>query len=910
MLKKKVLKSILWLFILLTLIFSFVAVPQRTVLAAAAIFVRTDGDDVNCDGTADAAYPGSGTGLACAVASIQQGVDLVEAGGVVNVGAGTYVENVDVNKHVHIVGAGSGDSDTVVTTPATYDNREGVFQISASGASTVDPVLLQDMRILPVSQAAISVGRFTEGTAQAVSYLTIDNVFISGTNVNPSTEQERGLYVDMTSTLDYLTVTDSAFNNLTYGWYFQKAVSADVSTVSNVMVTNTMFNHNNHKGIYVEKLTDAVFTDCTFDSNGFDASVLPSYFQAWSAGVDVNLKAGTYQNISFINPIVTNNATGGAKEGTGMTIKARDDGATYGPFPATLDNVQVTGGVFTGNERGIRFGEPGKDNATPTNVVVMYNSFQDNIPAYTGSDGSAYGALINATASGNTISAEKNFWGHGSGPDTSAMSVGDPNPHGAAAQGEAAVGEMTVIPWYGSFGTTPATEFVVADHSPILAYSAAIQGGVDAAFDGETVTVAAGTYVEQVIVDKNLTIHGAGAGSTILQSPAALEICWSTSSDHYAVLCIRDADNVTIDGMTVDGDGQGNANYRFLGVGFSNAGGTIDSFHVTGIRDATLSGAQHGVGIYAWNADAVQRTITVTNTTFDDFQKNAMALNASAATPLIVDVQDNVIIGAGITDVTAQNGIQVYGASITGTIAGNTISDIAYSGSSWVASSILNYFASPLIDNNIISNAQTGIYNYDGSAVLSNNTIGVVKTGDFGYGILASDPPEPMPSPFGAEDLAAADGVGADRATIVTTVTNNDITFTGSEVANSIGIEAVAGWTAEDLDITITNNAISGFDYGINVYQSTYDTGVFTNVVANQNCITNSVSYGLYSNSGAITVDAANNYWGSVFGPYHPTLNTHGNAAPVSDGVDFGPWLSDCGGFPVHGIQILIMVFR
>jgi hypothetical protein len=284
------------------------------------------------------------------------------------------------------------------------------------------------------------------------------------------------------------------------------------------------------------------------------------------------------------------------------------------------------------------------------------------------------------TASGNTITAEKNFWGHGSGPDTSAISVGDPNPHGAAAQGEAAVGQMTVIPWYGSFGTTPTTEFVVTDHSSIIAYSAAIQGGVDAALDGDTITIAGGTYLEQVTVEKNLTIHSAGAGSTILTSPSSLETCWS---NHRAVLCIRNTNNVVLDGLAVDGDGQGNGNELFVGI---------------------------------------------------------------------------------------------------------------------------------------------GVYN-----------------------------------------------------------------------------------TSGDMDLSINDNMINGFDYGIVVFQSTNNTG---NVVLNQNCITESVSYGLYSNTAAITVDAANNYWGSVFGPYHPTLNPSGTAAPVTDGVDFRPWLSDCGGFPVHGIQILVMVFR
>ncbi len=41
-----------------------------------------------------------------------------------------------------------------------------------------------------------------------------------------------------------------------------------------------------------------------------------------------------------------------------------------------------------------------------------------------------------------------------------------------------------------------------------------------------------------------------------------------------------------------------------------------------------------------------------------------------------------------------------------------------------------------------------GIYNIDGTSNILNNNITAQKIGGFGYGIVASDPPQAVPSPF------------------------------------------------------------------------------------------------------------------------------------------------------------------
>lgn len=334
------------------------------------------------------------------------------AGDTVHVGTGLYNEDIVLDKAVALIGSGSDASGTIIKNTLGGDSAAGAVQISASGTAT-SPVLLKDLRILPNGKAGISVGKFTQSTGTNVEYISLDNVQVIGTNLNACTEQERGLYVDNTSSLKHLTVLDSAFNNLAYGWYFQKSVSADASSVQFVTVDDTTFNHNGLKGIYAEKLSDATFTNVTANENGFSSVTdlaACSYFQPNMAGIDINLKAGAYAAISFVNPTITDNAVG-AVNGAGIAVKARADGATYGVFPATLVGVSVSGGTVTGNKTGLRFGEPNKAGAGPTNVVVSGVAMSGNITS----------AVDNESVV--TVLATGNWWGDASGP-TIASNVG------------------------------------------------------------------------------------------------------------------------------------------------------------------------------------------------------------------------------------------------------------------------------------------------------------------------------------------------------------------------------------------------------------------------------------------------------------------------------------------------------
>jgi len=109
----------------------------------------------------------------------------------------------------------------------------------------------------------------------------------------------------------------------------------------------------------------------------------------------------------------------------------------------------------------------------------------------------------------------------------------------------------------------------------------------------------------------------------------------------------------------------------------------------------------------------------------------------------------------------------------------------------------------------------------------------------------------------------------------------------GLTVENLIGTVGVgAGVVIIDdsglSDVEITGSNISDNEVGIMVYTDWAHEIHFNNIVNND--------YGVV-NEGGETPDATYNWWGDASGPFHPTDNPGGSGNPVSDNVDFEPWL-------------------
>jgi trimeric autotransporter adhesin len=265
-----------------------------------------------------------------------------------------------------------------------------------------------------------------------------------------------------------------------------------------------------------------------------------------------------------------------------------------------------------------------------------------------------------------------------------------------------------------------------------------IQDAVAAAGNGDVIDVAAGTYREQVTVTgKSLTIHGAGTGQTIIESPDASQLVANaidTNSgrpNKFAVITVTDNADVTIEGLTVDGRDQGavpasnyvtGSNHDFLGIYVLNSDAHIDGVAVTGadeLAGSDVSGVQRNHGILVTGHDAAHGgsdagyTVEIENSTVSGFQKNGIFVNGSTLT---ANIHDNTIIGVHTAN-TAQNGIQIgslFGVVGDGDFSGthatvdhNTITDIGNSGPAGSASGII-VFAGDASGVSVTNNTVSG----------------------------------------------------------------------------------------------------------------------------------------------------------------------------------------------------------
>lgn len=438
--------------------------------------------------------------------------------------------------------------------------------------------------------------------------------------------------------------------------------------------------------------------------------------------------------------------------------------------------------------------------------------------------------------------------------------------------------------------------------SALLPYQT-VQAGVGGTLTGGTVQVAAGSYTEQVVVGKNMTIQGAGSASTFIVSPAILTASFATPSINKPVMLLQNAADIRVRDLTVDGNGVGNANNRFIGIGFWNAGGKVLDCDVVRVRDTPWSGAQHGVGIYAFHNAAGPFAIEVGGCNVSDFNKNGITLNGAALT---ANVHDCVVTGNGPTTITAQNGIQ-FGFGAGGSLANNAISNIGYTGADWTAAGVLLYQnAATTSTGGSVTNCQLGYGITDGGAnvvdaAISTNFVAGVGAippsynypayGVSLYNTSASAPNvasgalageagrHPVASPL-EEDAGSLsrNGPMATNAAYALNVTGG--CFTGTDQPGSEGIEVYTN--GGPVTATVTGVEISDFDYGI------VNIGAGAAMNAHHNALFSNVTAGYYGDVAA-TNGATPNWWGHSSGPSGAGPGT--GDAVVGANVAFAPWL-------------------
>jgi hypothetical protein len=266
-----------------------------------------------------------------------------------------------------------------------------------------------------------------------------------------------------------------------------------------------------------------------------------------------------------------------------------------------------------------------------------------------------------------------------------------------------------------------------------------ISAAVTAVPAGSTIYICPGTYAEQVVITKKLTLIGVasngltassalGGNNPVIVSPAGGVIVNSfdlvgSFPTAAQILVENTAGPVDISNIAVDGSNNGlsGCGTDLVGIYYQNASGVVNHV-VTRYQelDASDFGCQDGLAIYVQSGYSGGGTasVTVENSSVHDYDKNGITADGSGTVALI---EGNYVVGVGATPLTAQNGLQLSdGAS--GKITGNTVTDDVYvnpqdcyPGNCYSATGILLYDSGGTsashvtVGSNTVSNTQGAI---------------------------------------------------------------------------------------------------------------------------------------------------------------------------------------------------------
>ena len=262
---------------------------------------------------------------------------------------------------------------------------------------------------------------------------------------------------------------------------------------------------------------------------------------------------------------------------------------------------------------------------------------------------------------------------------------------------------------------------------PTAAYTS-IQAAVNAAQSGNVIRVCAGTYQEQVVIDKSLTLE-ADNGVIVIPSDVVANSAGSSGSPIAAIILVRNAENVDLDGFIVDGSANGlsGCGPTFIGILYQDASGTIEHNAVRRVRLAPdLPGCQSGNAIDVESSSGGQSSVTIADNSVDGYQKNGITANEPGTT---VQVTENAVTGIGPTTGAAQNGIQI-GFGAKGHVTNNSVADNVYSPCESAANcpsnaaGILIFQSDGVrVERNILGSNQVGIFVAANHVDVGGNTV-------------------------------------------------------------------------------------------------------------------------------------------------------------------------------------------
>jgi parallel beta-helix repeat protein len=233
------------------------------------------------------------------------------------------------------------------------------------------------------------------------------------------------------------------------------------------------------------------------------------------------------------------------------------------------------------------------------------------------------------------------------------------------------------------------------------------------AASGATIHVAAGSYPQQLVINKSVSIIGVLNMTTI--DPSSLPVADSdtdSSQPQYAIVDVTSGASVNLTNLSVSGlaaQGQFNSCANdFVGVYYHDASGTMTGDTVTDVQLPPADfGCQDGLGIYVASDAGHSSSVGMNTVTVTRYDKNGITCDDPGT---ICSITGSTVTGIGPTALIAQNGIQLYDAN-GGSIMGDTVSGDSYTGGFYTAAGLLLISSGTLnISTNTVSKSDVNIY--------------------------------------------------------------------------------------------------------------------------------------------------------------------------------------------------------
>jgi parallel beta-helix repeat protein len=495
-----------------------------------------------------------------AFATIQEGIDMV-SGSTVNVAAGTYEEQIVIDKPLTLRGATYAVNKNGYPVPANYAWDDTVESIISGPNPFLNGILVDIANTDDVTfegfvvQSLYSTGTGGGGKDPHLVRVnartqTVDNVVVRNNVIGPNThvtDQDgtrgrMGLYLAMPNYDDY-DITNSLFTG--------NKIFDCKGNGNNVFVWGGAENYHPVEPVERGELTGTVIED-------------NEIYGSHRSGIEI---AGSADDLTIRNNKIYGNRglptddPTNLKYGNGILVirMGSDKTSSTGEGPDTLTIADNE--IYDNEKNGVYMG-PMNSNHTLSGNVIRDNGWDgiriDLDEQYHSGSVPVYNRTSNIVATNNSIH-DNNLGAQVLGTPTNGFVLdASGNWWGTNTQASVAAtvsANVDYTPWLDSGTDTSAdpgfqgdfSALHVDDDSPQAGAAGRIQEGVDTV-SGSTVHVAAGTYAERVNLTPGQDLTIAGAGRDI--------VTWACPSSSY---CVRG----NMSGYT------GNMNYEISGFTFN-----------------------------------------------------------------------------------------------------------------------------------------------------------------------------------------------------------------------------------------------------------------------------------------------------------------------------------------------------